>query len=598
MDGSHEDDEQVVRPDLGDCTRRRAELERDVASLEESTVHRVFTEFDGRPGITGGGTVECDHLVMERTEPTHVREVVERLIVVSFENVGYRWVRPVGLSVLNNHQTCVDRSVHGGVVVLETVPPGNGLESALTSNALLLASSLSDGVHALENDPGGSHCGIVAHNIIELELLPRIGSGGTGGTVISSDAGEAGDDQRTRDTNSGCAAACWGRGRDVRPTATGSHHDIGSRWLGFSYSLKLTNLNSILASGTLLVLQFEKMASRGWTFTINNWKEEDKNLLKGLGYRYVVYGYEIAPETGTPHIQGYVYFKDAKTFTRMKALLPRAHLEAARSSAAKNFEYCTKGGDYFEDGDMPRQGKREDLDEARGSAMESGMRVVSRFANAQQLRVAEKFLEYNEPERDWPMEIIWFWGASGTGKSREASKLAGDDCYRKDGTKWWNGYDGQHTVVWDEFRGRNHISLSNLLQLCDRYGYRVEPKNGMRQFRSKRLIFTSINHPEDCYEFGVAEPWAQLKRRITEIRCFTTDDAGAGVNSTDAKSTEEGCNTKSPSSSPVSRKVTLPPVPRLPRGPWLLGIHGGRDPGAGKEEESSDDDVPWEDAEW
>lgn len=42
-------------------------------------------------------------------------------------------------------------------------------------------------------------------------------------------------------------------------------------------------------------------------------------------------------------------------------MLPRAYLALAKGSAAQNRVYCSKGGDFVELGEIPRQGKRNDI---------------------------------------------------------------------------------------------------------------------------------------------------------------------------------------------------------------------------------------------
>lgn len=70
-------------------------------------------------------------------------------------------------------------------------------------------------------------------------------------------------------------------------------------------------------------------------------------------------------EQGTKHLQGYLYYDNARSFASVKKLIPKAHIEAAKGSPAQNKEYCTKEGDFFELGDMPTQGKRTDLNEIK-----------------------------------------------------------------------------------------------------------------------------------------------------------------------------------------------------------------------------------------
>jgi len=96
--------------------------------------------------------------------------------------------------------------------------------------------------------------------------------------------------------------------------------------------------------------------ARAACYTVNNYTEEDLEMLRALEgkCRYHVIGKEIAPATGTPHLQGYIYFTNAKTFSAFKKLLPKgAHIELAVATAKQNREYCTKGGDFEEYGIFP-----------------------------------------------------------------------------------------------------------------------------------------------------------------------------------------------------------------------------------------------------
>lgn len=105
--------------------------------------------------------------------------------------------------------------------------------------------------------------------------------------------------------------------------------------------------------------------SCNWVFTLNNPVPEDEARLNQLFEDnlcdYLVYGRETG-ESGTPHLQGFVAFREKKRFNAAKRLLgARAHLERARrpSEAA---EYCKKDGDYEEFGEMKGRGKRNELD--------------------------------------------------------------------------------------------------------------------------------------------------------------------------------------------------------------------------------------------
>lgn len=101
--------------------------------------------------------------------------------------------------------------------------------------------------------------------------------------------------------------------------------------------------------------------SRGFVFTINHWTNEDMSdiiLMSDLS-RYIIVGFEIG-EQGVPHMQGYVYFDEAKTYRTVSKYINRAHLEIAKASGSKAYkrsDYCRKDGDYWEFGVEPTPGK-------------------------------------------------------------------------------------------------------------------------------------------------------------------------------------------------------------------------------------------------
>lgn len=92
--------------------------------------------------------------------------------------------------------------------------------------------------------------------------------------------------------------------------------------------------------------------ARAWVFTRNG--THDSSVEDQLDCRYICYGRESAPTTGTLHLQGYVYFRNGKTLRAVRALLPGCHVEIARGSFKSNHVYCSKGGNFVERGDPPK----------------------------------------------------------------------------------------------------------------------------------------------------------------------------------------------------------------------------------------------------
>lgn len=264
------------------------------------------------------------------------------------------------------------------------------------------------------------------------------------------------------------------------------------------------------------------MAATRWTFTLNNYTEAEIEVIKGNApqMRYIIFGKEVGAE-GTPHLQGYLELKARKRLGGVKDLLcVRVHLEIAMGTAEQNIAYCSKEGNVWTAGAVVVAGQRTDLDKIRQMANTDGMRAVSSVGNYQQMKVAEKFLEYNEEERNWECAVHWFWGATGTGKSRTAREMCSpDDTYVKNNeSKWWSGYDKHEFVIIDDFRD-SWWSITEMLRLLDRYTCQLEVKGGHRQLLAKTIIVTSCQNPADCYR-NTGERIQQLLRRINFIRHF------------------------------------------------------------------------------
>ena len=91
--------------------------------------------------------------------------------------------------------------------------------------------------------------------------------------------------------------------------------------------------------------------ARSYSFTWNNYTSESEVSLKAIEYKYLVYGKEVG-DSGTPHLQGMITFKNPRAIKAVIKLLKGCHVEVAKDAAALA-EYCKKDGDVYEDGDPP-----------------------------------------------------------------------------------------------------------------------------------------------------------------------------------------------------------------------------------------------------
>lgn len=282
---------------------------------------------------------------------------------------------------------------------------------------------------------------------------------------------------------------------------------------------------------------------RDYVFTWNNYTSGNEEFLAWIKCQYLVYGHEIAPTTGTPHLQGYIYFKNPRSVKSVRKQFDGCHIEPAKADAIDNKEYCTKvdAENFVERGEIPRQGARTDIERVREQIEQGhGMRDIAQTATSyQSLRTAEMLLKYNEKSRNWKPKVFWFYGATGTGKTKTAFEMF-PEAYFTLNNKWFEGYDAHESVIIDDIRNGDY-SYQYLLKLLDRYPFRVETKGGSRQFLARNIVITSPVHPKILLK-EQHEDIEQLLRRIDEIKMFTNNITDAPQISSQTPSTPTDCS--------------------------------------------------------
>jgi len=254
---------------------------------------------------------------------------------------------------------------------------------------------------------------------------------------------------------------------------------------------------------------------RAWCFTLNNYTKTDEDHIQGTlasFARYIVYGRELAPETGTPHLQGYIYFHNQRQRKAVARLLPRARLDVANGSAKQNQTYCTKEGDYFEHGDMPIERAEARVRGGAGNAARYTNAVdLARRGDMDSIRESDPqmFLIHGPrleslyaPEaRPLQGDLLheWWVGPSGSGKSRLLWELYPKH-FAKALNKWWDGYRHQEVVAIEEWSPKNDLTASSLKKWADRYPFPGEIKGGCLQgLRPKKIIVLSNYTPQQCF---------------------------------------------------------------------------------------------------
>lgn len=249
----------------------------------------------------------------------------------------------------------------------------------------------------------------------------------------------------------------------------------------------------------------------------------------GVVCRYICAGEEVAPSTGTPHLQGMVYFEHAKTMSQVKKAFKEngvkqadtMHLEVMRDIEA-SVEYCKKEGKWFEHGELPdaptEKGKKERIRWAENVAMAKEGRFDDMDPQIQMcyMRNAEylhRRIVLARELQDTEEQMLWYWGATRTGKSR-AAKAESPGAYMKLCNRWWDGYVDQEFVIIDDFDRKHEMLCHHLKHWLDRYPFNGETKGGMIYIRPRRIIVTSNWHPRDIWTDE-----EDLKPILARVKC-------------------------------------------------------------------------------
>lgn len=247
---------------------------------------------------------------------------------------------------------------------------------------------------------------------------------------------------------------------------------------------------------------------RRMRFTVNNWDEETKEkLLKEEKFSYIVLGEELAPTTGTPHLQGYAEFTGAYGFAQF-AKKYGLHFETCQASSESNIEYCKKDGIFIERGTpkggpaagakatkekyakIIKQAEEGKLEEIKEENPEIYLRCYTTLNKIKQSHMIAL------PQID--IENYWICGAPGVGKSKKAREMAGDTFYPKQLNKWWDGYLNEDWVIIDDWE--IDCKLDHHLKIwADRYDFIGETKGGSLRIRPKHIVVTSNYTINDCF---------------------------------------------------------------------------------------------------
>jgi len=260
-----------------------------------------------------------------------------------------------------------------------------------------------------------------------------------------------------------------------------------------------------------------------WCFTLNNYTDSCEVKLEELDVTYLVYGYERAPVTGTAHLQGFIIFKKNMRISALKKIHPTAHWEIARGSNQQAADYC-KGltpdkqpNTIVERGDMPAdkgEGEKERWAVAKRACIAGNLEEIPDDIFMRYYRTCKEIKKDYMAKPDDAADVtgVWYHGPPGCGKSHSA-RVDYPDAYMKMQNKWWDGYQGEESVILDDFDCKelgHHIKI-----WADRYSFLAETKGGAINIRPKKFIITSNYLPGSLWDDAVLV--AAVLRRFTFV---------------------------------------------------------------------------------
>lgn len=267
------------------------------------------------------------------------------------------------------------------------------------------------------------------------------------------------------------------------------------------------------------IVDYKKdLTSRGWIFVLNNYTDENIEKLQWIAkedksLRYFVWGEEVG-DSGTPHLQGFAYWKSAKTWSAVNKWFGIGlHTEPMYSNAKACSDYCKEDDTgIFEIGVCPM------TQEEKGKAGDEVYKDMIELAKGGDLTAIETtypgmFIRYKRTLYELKNEFrktpdnlerpcgMWVQGKAGTGKSTFAQGLSGSEpFYLKSNNKWWCNYNDEKFVVIEDMDTDNCPgTLRNIKLWLDKWPFQAEFKGGMKLIRPEWVIITSNYSMEEVF---------------------------------------------------------------------------------------------------
>lgn len=274
---------------------------------------------------------------------------------------------------------------------------------------------------------------------------------------------------------------------------------------------------------------FDKISFRRATCTLWGGDELIDIAKNWKSISFAIMGREICPTTNRKHLQCYFEFNNSVKGKTLRNKFGDLGAKKSKGTAEQNIKYCSKENNFETWGEVKKQGQRTDITELTTEII-NGETTVDEIVETDPIffhqygRTLERAeaLRLRRIRRTWMTEGFWFFGETGSGKSKRAYEFDSDEnTYVLDPQDrgWWDNYTGQRTVIIDDFRGE--IPYNQLLRMIDRNQYAC-PRRGKAPFPllAKTIIITSSLSPDKVYHNRNAEDKiSQLLRRCKVRYC-------------------------------------------------------------------------------
>lgn len=264
-------------------------------------------------------------------------------------------------------------------------------------------------------------------------------------------------------------------------------------------------------------------SSRNFCFTCNNYSDKSYLDLDSLeDVRFCGYGKEIAPSTGTPHLQGMVCFSRVKRVNFVRGELPGFHVEIMRGTAQQAWAYCIKTDPNATfTGELPilsRSNLAERYEAALALARSGAVEDMPADLYVRHFHTWRVISHEHASVSDLDDVCgVWIFGPSGCGKSRSV-RADYPGHYDKPLNKWFDGYTDRYDGILLDDVDPSHLWLApHLNRWADRYAFNGEVKGGTVRIRPNYVIVTSRYTIEQVFAACDESTRASILRRFKKI---------------------------------------------------------------------------------